>query len=360
MIKKYKIFKESLLDKLNGPTEEELFNNIKNNPEKLFDMGVELNKKEWIILSFKKDKEQNYKNSGFCSFNDIADFFEKYKLSDDEKIEILDLLKTATFMLKVSIKSDFVKGIIYSIKRGADVNKISPNLYIGVVRRNNIDVLRTLIENGLNDEIISILKKEAEDSNIYELKNYFSNYIKTYESLLNKLEGPSKDEILDNIIKSNNPFDSLLKCISLDYQEGIDFIIKSFPDDSKIQGLKDWYNGYIKRWFSEKMDLTEVVDNNHIIKPTEDDNGNDLYYKLDDNLYYVNKYTGEVYLEVCFDDGEENYYYDYDIFYPKISNDSRLYWKHSENVIQGLTKYYFNEIPSHSSFSVLKYLEYKE
>ena len=43
MIKKYKIFKESLLNKLEGPNEEEVLDSLKDNPDKLLKVSLDLN-----------------------------------------------------------------------------------------------------------------------------------------------------------------------------------------------------------------------------------------------------------------------------------------------------------------------------
>ena len=51
MIKNYKLFKESLLDKLKGPTEEEIKDYFKNNPNELIRKSIECNSINKKILS---------------------------------------------------------------------------------------------------------------------------------------------------------------------------------------------------------------------------------------------------------------------------------------------------------------------
>ena len=173
------------------------------------------------------------------------------------------------------------------------------------------------------------------------------------ESLLNKLTGPSKDELLDYIMNSENPFKSLLKAISLDYYEGIQYIIKTYPNDTKIQGIYSWYETYLKKWFSDTMKLTVVADNKNIIITDNDD------YDNESSIYYINAYTKIIYLEIAHKEGDVIYYYNYDTFWNKISNDSRIVWKDCEYILLGLTKYYFNEVPDWSSFSAFGNIKYE-
>lgn len=180
-----------------------------------------------------------------------------------------------------------------------------------------------------------------------------TKFIKYNESIKSLLVGPTKDELLDYIINSENPFKSLLKAISLNYYEGIQYIIKTYPNDTKIQGIYSWYETYLKKWFSDTMKLTRVVDNKNITLLDQD------IESIDNNIYYVNSYTGQIYLEISNEDGEEIYYYSHEYFYNTLSNDSKLFWSESENVLLGLTKYYFNETPNKATFATFEHVKYE-
>lgn len=51
MITKYKLYKESLLNKLDGPSEDEIIDNLKNNPNKLLKYSIENNFKRGIEIA---------------------------------------------------------------------------------------------------------------------------------------------------------------------------------------------------------------------------------------------------------------------------------------------------------------------
>lgn len=344
-----KIFKsknslnESLLDKLEGPSNSEMDEHLisLNNDYLALEIAIE--------NGYLNGVKKYIKSINGKSYNEKDRLLDK--AIDSGNTEIVNILinkgaeinhdnSTPIYYAAENGDYNMVEFILkYYLENGYDIRDIEL-----------VDVITTADNNGLEDiiELVEEYEKKLRNNNLNE-------------SLLDNIKGPSKEEVLNNIINSDDPFGSLMNAISLDFQEGIEFIAKKYSNDTKINGLSEWYNSYIKKWFSDKMKLTEVVDSKHITKQVQDDDGNDLDFKKNnDNLYYVNKYTGQIYLEISFENGEEQYYYNYNIFYSTISNDSRIIWRHCNKILMGLTKYYFNETPTYTSFSPLDKLIYKK
>lgn len=347
---------ESLLNRLEGPTQQEIIENLKDNPDKLLRYSIDNEYLEGVELALENGANPNVDNYSLFLYN----------RKDKEKI--IDLLFEYSYIPR--IENDFIKILFNNIEplysNSDDVvkykNEYGVLFYFTVFGSNNyLEIPHNIyyiffnVYNKSKQEIYTLFKNyfNLQDFNIhvtnsssFKIEKLLNDNLKGLnESLLNKLEGPSKDEIFNNLINMVDQYSALIKAITLDQKEAIDYIVKNNTADTKIQGFVEWYE-YIKKWFSDKMKLTMVVDNND----------NDFKDAPENDRFYVNRFTKKLYLKVTqniFEEEGSVYLYDNDTFHEKITNHNRISWKDAENILNSLTYYYFNETPYYVTFASL-------
>ena len=145
MIKNYKLFKESLLNKLEGPTIEEI---IKNNPTKLLEVGIIENNFEYVKLAVKNGANVKYEDNVFL------------ELSSDKNHdgEYTDIIK-------------------YLIENGADVKSNFNNAFYKACHYHQFDLADYLVERGANpnSESYYAFRFAAEGGDVEAMK-YLSKY----------------------------------------------------------------------------------------------------------------------------------------------------------------------------------------
>jgi len=197
MIKNYKKFNEGLLDKLQGPTQEEIFNNLKNNPTKLLKYSIDNKFEEGIKYALKNGAEiyefLRYINFEITDLDSIDYLIKEYGINTNQltfKIKSLiddnnDLLNTNTFRsfikngLDVNFKHDFFlrvsayHGYVETAKlleeNGADVNTKNYMPLRLAASGGYIDVVRYCLTKYPTQEVIDGCIEEAEHNKHYEV-----------------------------------------------------------------------------------------------------------------------------------------------------------------------------------------------
>lgn len=116
MIKKYNQYiKESLLDKLSGPSEEEVINTFKDNPDKLLKVSLNTDFLKGINIALENGaKIKNIWN------NKLWEKLFKILNYDDEKI--IKTLEAPGILLDYAYDADNKNIMIYSLENGANFN----------------------------------------------------------------------------------------------------------------------------------------------------------------------------------------------------------------------------------------------
>ena len=192
LLSKY-VVQESILNKLEGPSEEEIrkfINHIKDINEKLsqaikhnfFDIV------EDIVRSNNYNEELALRNSLYFDNNKIT-----YYLLKNNKILNSGNINALNLILRQASEFGNLELVIYSIENGADVNSGRSYALRYAIMGGYIDVAKYLIKHGADVELANsfIIKyKKFDDSKILlQLAN-------ANESLLNKLDGPNEEEFI--------------------------------------------------------------------------------------------------------------------------------------------------------------------
>lgn len=242
MITKYKLYKESLLNKLDGPSEDEIIDNLKNNPNKLL-----------------KDSEKSYEsiiNTYRYPFDNIVILLNSYeqvlsvikyietkynvKIYDYEylnypprNIDCLILNVESLYELKYNKNHDTKFGdtmFTLSNVREDILNFIDNRTGRGYYNRNDVlnsnqlNSIDSLLSRGIKNTFSSIYNKPNE--NIYESHNV-DHDVYTY---------PYKRIII--MIKNQNEYEKLVKYIERIFNININIYLNFDGDEIKCATLK--------------------------------------------------------------------------------------------------------------------------
>ena len=286
MIKNYKIFKESLLDKLVGPSEEEIISNISKNPNKLLLYSCREGLMEYVVKSleygadihFKKDLA--IKTAAECGYLDIV----KYLISKGAKIKVQNGV-----VLENAIINEHIDIVKYLVEKGIDVSKNKRFLDLAA-RNGNYEIVKYLVEHGAdiyNKNAIYIAKRDK----YYKISIYLEEQIKKHirQDFLsgkfgkytmdlmdfkkycseNEIEYLTDEEILLYKINYSNKhgdmevkMDEILKiALRKDYKQIIDYFL-SHPKEIDAEERKEIYYYFIKNGDLEMV--KKLVDSGEI------------------------------------------------------------------------------------------------
>ena len=249
MIKNYKLFKESLLDKLHGPTEEELLDNLKNmEPNKMLLKSVEvglLKGVEYALENFQyfgsvlsnalyEAFNKNHMDIAIFLLNNGAKIIGFHTVPVIEKVSDLNRDDILELILKNGIDEYFLSQFDNILQENA---KKGHYKIISLLLKYNIGVSEKSIEETLfhaasikDEKIVSLLldygadlftlpvslikklfidgspklrkeimkhKDVIKKINVQYRKDKYKEF--SNESLLNKLEGPNEEEFWNDI-----------------------------------------------------------------------------------------------------------------------------------------------------------------
>lgn len=125
MIKKYNLFKESLLDKLKGPTEEDIWNLIKNyDPDSMLVKSCEIGYLQGVKKSLEMGADINYDNSLslYLAVENNHINIVKYLIENGVNLEgdNNDIIKNAL----LSHNSEILKILLNNVKHDIEVDKM--------------------------------------------------------------------------------------------------------------------------------------------------------------------------------------------------------------------------------------------
>ena len=282
VLKTYKIFKEGLLNKLEGPSDEEVWNNLKKlSPNNIFakscengffygvkksmEMGADI----FSHFEYENDWNDDYSGLEYLIKNNNLDIFKYifdiYEIKDYQQDELNSTLAIAVYY------GNIVAANIL-LDNGAKTNSDEYSMLDIAVDKNvnnsHYNVIELLLKYGAdihsNNNYAIKKAKQKGYTEIIDLFNKYDNKIK--ESLLNKLEGPSDDEFWDFI--KNLPINEILK--KSIKAESIKYILYALEEGASIKELS---------FFSLKKLLSLLEQNNK----------KDLLYDILDE-YYENIY----------------------------------------------------------------------
>ena len=201
MIKNYKLFKESLLNKLEGPNEEEIWNNIKEmKPEQMIYKSIQSGLIKGVKLAIKQQP-------------DLLN--HKFVLNEIVESDNTEMLKTYlkyggiisdkdNYLLRLALSNrnyEMCKIIIDNLSE----ETIIPDLtLIKLAGYGNHDIIKYFVDKFPVGAKLLLKNVDHSIENFgishpYKTKEYLQSKISTNESLLNKLEGPSEEEIKNNL-----------------------------------------------------------------------------------------------------------------------------------------------------------------
>jgi len=222
--------KESLLDKLQGPSKEEVIDNLNT---------IESTKELLNVII------DNYLIEGVKLISERKDGIEflslyLYKAVDTNNIELVkEFLKYGAYInddemgcalfQALQLKNQDI--LILLLENGADVNIWGSTLLSNEIHHGRIGNSELLIKYGADINQISEAEmlKLSEEKYHKQIKELFSKY-KTNEGILNHLKGPSEDDVWNNL-GYDRTFDTA--------EEFLDYMVKN---------LKKVEVGYITRW----------------------------------------------------------------------------------------------------------------
>lgn len=188
-----------------------------------------------------------------------------------------------------------------------------------LIENNNIYIIKNESEIKSYLSPLNINNYFKSKKNVYETNGVIKNYKLFTESLLNKLEGPSSEELLNNLKKLDSK-EVFLKSIELNFDLGIKYAVENY-DFGEI------YNIYLQ---IEKEFLTDK--NNCIIKKYN----HDIYFILDNKIYmsFEKNAAGTAY--ICF--------FNYDKIGKYLDENDNITWNDLERVLRGIKNKYIKNI----------------
>lgn len=209
MIKKYNIFKESLLDKLEGPNEEEILKAIKEKTGKMLEQAVingniEIVKKIFETVDNISKDDKNYAMWYACQYNkyDIVKLLNDYGVNINMEVAsnkgYVDILQLGLDRGQIFIKTNILKG---SVNGG---NLSSFKFIFDKCDINKTDVLPVILHvirltGGLNDNGSELFLRRVEMINI--ILNSFSFNIEELNKFVESANDNSSFTIKEYIKK---------------------------------------------------------------------------------------------------------------------------------------------------------------
>ena len=273
MIKNYKIFKESLLNYLGGPSFDEVINNIS-----AFRFKINSKEEFYEYLEYFMNKKILGDNITIGTYMDDYIHYE-YDKTYYKKYFLELCVGTEPIEFAQKYKESFGKyNILVSIITESEIN--------------SGDVCKFILDDTSRiDDIINILIKKSErivDWSRDEEFGYENDDDEITESLLNKLEGPNEEEVLDSL--KDNP-DKLLKVsLDLNFIKGINFALEN---GAKIKNLRN-NNLYDKIFkylnYNEEQIINTLEVPNHILEYAYSINDKNLMkYALENGAKFNNE-----------------------------------------------------------------------
>lgn len=293
MLKTYKIFKEGLLNKLQGLSDEEVWNNLKKlSPNNIFakscesgffygvkksmEMGADI----FSHFEYEDDWNDNYSGLEYLIKNNNLDIFKYifdiYEIKDYQQDEL-------NLTLAIAVYYGNIVAANILLDNGAKINSDECSVLDIAVDKNvnnsHYNVIELLLKYGAdihsNNNYAIKKAKQKGYTEIIDLFNKYDNKIK--ESLLNKLVGPSDEEYWE-IIK-NLPINEILK--KSIKAESIKYILYALEEGASIKELS---------FFSLKKLLYLLNQNNEkeLLYDILDEYYENIYGRGDDvNTYFL-------------------------------------------------------------------------
>lgn len=203
MIKKYKDYiKESLLTKLEGPTEEEFWNSLLNkynNYEDIIFAAARANYVDGVKISLEILNKEG--NAVFNLVNKLLNDTITYGCIDVLKYLIEEEGASVDgyygLNLEIAVSNNQPEIIKYLLSKGADVNINNRAPLWKAMSKGYVECAKELLKGGVKLEPYMIGVVDKKNKPMLDL---LSKYV-VQESILNKLEGPSIDEIFKSINK---------------------------------------------------------------------------------------------------------------------------------------------------------------
>lgn len=146
MIKKYNLFKESLLDKLKGPTEENIWNLIKNyDPDSMLVKSCEIGYLQGVKKSLEMGADINYDNS---------------------------------LSLYLAVENNHINIVKYLIKNGINLEGDNNDIIKNTLLSHNSEILKILLNNVKHDIEVDKMIQLADglkDSEMVEILKEYKN-----------------------------------------------------------------------------------------------------------------------------------------------------------------------------------------
>lgn len=297
MIKKYKLFKESLLDHLKGPTEEEIIKNFEDNPDKFLEYSINNEYLRGVKIALDNGADP------------CVDNYRLFLYKGKHKEEIIELLFEYSNIPKS--ENNIIKLIFNNIEQeysNTDVavrykNKYGVLFYFIVFGDkyimeipSNVYYLFFHVYNKSKQEIIDLLSDEfnlpdfamhvtTETPSSFKIKKTLYDYtIGLNESLLDHLKGPLKGDVvkgLDDDFRRNkiglNSY--IYKCKENDIEPNKKLVFDYLEIDKSINNMDEYFDYLLS---SLEMSTKEINDK---VK----DNTYDNYYFGDYRTYYMYK-----------------------------------------------------------------------
>lgn len=280
MLKKYNEYiNESLLNRLEGPTQQEIIENFKNNPDKLLRYSIDNEYLEGVELALENGANPNVDNYSLFLYNrkdkeKIIDLLFEYSNIPRSENDLTKILfnniepEYSNSDGVVKYKNEY--GVLfYFTVFGSDNYLEIPNnvyyLFFNVYNKSKQEI-HTLFEHHFNLPNFNIHISISSSFKIEKL--LYDNLKGLNESLLNHLNGPNEDDVFNHFKNSGN-YDKLMRySIETFFIKGIKYVIDEIginPNKYSFEILKqfDLYtkemyeSGIIKYLLEKGLDISK-------------------------------------------------------------------------------------------------------
>lgn len=222
MLKKYNEYiKESLLNRLEGPTQQEIIENLKDNPDKLLRYSIDNEYLEGVELALENGANPNVDNYSLFLYNrkdkeKIIDLLFEYSNIPRSENDLTKILfnniepEYSNSDGVVKYKNEYGVLFYFTVFGSDNYLEIPNNVYYLFfnVYNNSKQEIHTLFENHFNLPKFNIHISISSSFKIEKL--LYDNLKGLKESLLNHLEGPSKEEVSKNLKEKFNKDNDVL------------------------------------------------------------------------------------------------------------------------------------------------------